>query len=198
MKKNLVASAVKSIGMALAVSACGLASAVPITYEGVLSSGVTTGGFVNDPALSGSPNDDFWSFSAVQGDVITIAVQRLNSGLDPAAILYEGVGLDTAGLLQVAAADDNLAELPGFGGPFADALISYTVVNSGQFTLQVWDFLSDAQIPGGFCYQVTLNGTPTSQQFGCNTVAEPGSLALAGMALLGVAGLRRSKKGLTA
>ena len=198
MKKIVVAGALKCVGLVLAASACGLASAVPIAYEGALTSGVTTGGFVNDPSLTGSPNDDFWFFSANQGDVITIAVQRLNSALDPATILYQGVGADTAALVQVAQADDNMQELPGFSGPFADPFISYTVVNSGQFTLQVWDFLSGPQVPGGFCYQVTLNGTPTSPQFGCQTVAEPGSLALAGIALLGVAGLRRSKKGLAA
>ncbi len=186
---------IKSTLCLAALAACGIASAVPITYEGTLSSEITTGGFIQDPSQTGSPNDDFWSFSANQGDVVLITVNRLNSDLDPALVLFEGVGTDTDQLVEVASADDNYSPLPGFGGPFSDPQIRYTVRNSGMFTVQVWDYASNTQIPGGFCYQITLNAEPTGQVYNCQatSVPEPGSLALAGLALLGVAAAVRRK-----
>ncbi|MDA1075279.1 MAG: PPC domain-containing protein [Proteobacteria bacterium] len=121
----------------------GQSAAVPIVYEGSLTSGVTVGGFINDPSQTGSPNDDFWSFSGTAGDVITLTGNRLHSDLDPAMRLYFGTGPDTAGLgAVIASADDNLAELAGFAGPFADPRISFTLPTTGDYTVQMWDFAS--------------------------------------------------------
>ncbi len=175
------------------------AHAVPIVYEGTLTPGVTVGGFIQDPALAGSPSDDFWSFSGNQGDVITLRVNRLNAALDPAITLYSGVGNDTSLLTELGGADDNLAELPGFEGPFSDPVLTFTLGGTGQYTVQVWDFASGEQIPGGFCYQITLNGAPSGPVFDCSgggRVPVPGSLPLLGLgiaalAATGVRGLRR-------
>ena len=162
--------------------------AVPIVYEGTLTPGVTVGGFINDPSQTGSPNDDFWQFSGNQGDQISLVVNRLNADLDPAMFLYEGTGTDTDLLNQIATGDDNIGELPGFEGPFSDPLISITLPSTGSYTAQVWDFLSGPQIPGGFCYQITLNGRPTSQVFDCNQgeVPVPGVLSLLALGLAGL------------
>jgi len=164
------------------------ATAVPIVYEGVLTPGVTAGGFVNDPSETGSPNDDFWSFFGTEGSTVTITVNRLTADLDPAMYLYSGVGADTGLLTFLTSADDNYLELPGFSGPFADPQIVFVLPATGLYTLQVWDFLSGPQVPGGFCYQITLNREPTGPEFGCNNVPEPTPLALFGLSLAGLAG----------
>lgn len=168
------------------------ANAVPIVYEGELEPSVTDGGFINDPSQTGSPNDDFWSFFLEVAAEITITVNRLNASLDPALTLWRGVNNDTDLLSFVAGADDNIAELPGFAGPWSDPFLTI-FLDPGSYTVQVWDFASDTQIDGGFCYQITLNRSPTGQEFGCGqtSVPEPGTLALLGLGLVGMAARRR-------
>ena len=169
-----------------------VANAVPIVLEGELTPGVTEGGFINDPSRTGSPNDDFWSFFLEQEAEITLTVNRLNAELDPAFTLWDGVAVDTDLLTFLAGADDNIAELPGFAGPFSDPQLVITL-GAGSYTVQVWDFLSGDQIAGGFCYQITLNGSPTGQEFDCGqtSVPEPGTLALLSLGLVGMAARRR-------
>ncbi len=185
----------RGIVFAAGVAAASAASAVPITYEGSLSPGVTVGGFIRDPAQTGTPNDDFWSFTGTQGQVITLVGNRLDAGLDLAFTLYLGTGTDTALLAALRSADDDISELPGFDGPFSDPRLGFTLPATGAYTVQVWDFASTA-VPDGTerCYQLTLDGSPTAPVFGCSAGPEPGSLPLLGIAALGWYGLIRRRR----
>lgn len=190
---------IRPLVLAAALCAAGTASAVPIVYQGSLTPGVTVGGFISDPSLIGSPNDDFWSFEGTAGQAIILTGNRLDPGLDLAFILYAGTGPDTTGLTQLDGADDNFAELPGFDGPFADPQLNgYVLPSTGSYTVQVWDFASTAVAEGTpRCYQLTLGGSPTAQVFNCaaSPVPEPGSLPLLGIAALGFAGLMQRRRG---
>jgi len=172
------------------IGVASIASAVPVVYEpgGPLLPGVTRVGAIGDPSLTGSPFDDFWNFSGVQGQQITLTGNRLDPGLDLAMRLYLGAGNDTNLLTLLTFADDNYPELPGFAGPFADPQIIFTLPATGMYTVQMWDFLSTPVPPNTLrCYQLTLDGEPTAQVSSCaGRVPEPGSLSLFGIALAGL------------
>lgn len=183
-----VRSVSRGVAFAAGVAAMSAASAVPITYEGSLTPGVTVGGSIRDPALTGTPNDDFWSFTGTEGQVITLVGHRLDAGLDLAFYVYRGTGTDTGQLGQeIAIADDEIPALPGLDGPFADPrLLNFSLPTTGAYTVQVWDFLS-TDVPDGTDrpYQLTLD---------ISTVPEPGGLPLLGIAALGWYGLIRRRR----
>ena len=145
-----VKSAARGFVFAAGVAAMSAASAVPITYEGALTQGVTVGGFIRDPSETGSPNDDFWSFNGIQGEVITLVGNRLDRGLDLAFYVYLGIGNDTTQLGDpIAFADDDIPTLPGFQGPFSDPrLLNFSLPATASYTVQVWDFASSAVVDG--------------------------------------------------
>ncbi|MEW6219896.1 MAG: VPLPA-CTERM sorting domain-containing protein [Thermodesulfobacteriota bacterium] len=188
MKKQTM----KKVGAAVCVVAmAGLlgvapSEAAPITYEGGITSGSTVYGYVSEPSGTGSPNDDFWHFSASAGDTITLTGQRLENSLDLALYLYQGVGTDTNQLTMIGGADDNWPELPGLEGPFADPRLTMTLASGGQYTVQMWSFASgDPGCDGQYFYQLSLEGA--------HPVPVPASLLLLGSGLTGLVAVRRRK-----
>ena len=197
MKTDFSFHVSKCLLFAVGIGAASITSAVPVIYEpgGPLLPGVTRGGAIGDPSLTGTPFDDFWDFSGVQGQQIKLTGNRLDSGLDLAMRLYLGVGNDTNLLTQIAFADDNYLELLGFAGPWADPQIIYTLQLTGMYTVQMWDYDSTPVPPGTLrCYQLTLDGEPRTGGGCVGTVSEPGSLSLLGIALAGLLGAMSRRK----
>ena len=174
----------------------GNAQAVPIIYEGSLTSGVTVNGDVPQNSYSDSSTWDFWSFSGVAGDVVTIILDRTSDQMDPGVELFFGLGGDTAGLTAfgnnppndglltyLTSDDDGGSDTPP--GPFSNSLISgFTLASTGTYTIAAYDVLGAST--GPWTYALTARGFTGS-------VPEPVSIALFGLGLAGI-GFARKKK----
>lgn len=166
----------------------GVASAAPIVYEGQLFDGITEYGSASDPLDTGS---DYWFFEAQAGDILTLVGHRLEAPFDMAVYLYSGTYADTTALpASIAFADDEIPELPGYEGPWADPqLLNFVLPGPGLYTVQVWDFLSGPGDPP-FDYQITITGTG-----GDPVVPEPATMTLLGLGIVGLAArARRNRK----
>jgi hypothetical protein len=162
--------------------------AVPITYDGTLTSGVAVNGVTTqDPFLFDEPiGADYWRFSAPAGATVLVNGRRTAGHYDMALWVFAGLFTDTdqfAGPFDqfspgfVARFDDEAA--PFVQGPFGDPQGSFRAVAGGLYTIVVTNGLSDA-------------GSPNSYALTLSTVPEPGTMALLGAGLLGVvARLRR-------
>jgi len=151
--------------------------AAPITYEGSINSGDTVFGSIQEG------EQDYWSFTANAGDFIVLTGHRLDSELDLAFDLYFGSG-DTTLLTYVTGGDDEVPELPGYDGPFADPQVSLVLSSTGTYTIDVWEFISGDISNGDYQLQLTIRPAD---------VPAPAALGLLGLGLIGVGVARRRK-----
>lgn len=182
---------VKTMTAVMAAALLGAATsaqAVPITYDGTLTSAVTASGVTTqDPFLFDEPvGADYWRFSAPAGATVLVSGRRTAGHYDMALWVFAGLFTDTdqfAGPFDqftpgfVARFDDEAA--PFVNGPFGDPQGSFRAAAGGLYTIVVTNGLSDP-------------GTPSSYALTLSAVPEPGTLALFGAGLFGVGGrLRR-------
>ncbi len=122
----------RTLLVAVSLVAAGLtaAHAAPISYKGVLVSGVPDSGDVGGFSwfLNQGSGVDFWEFSATAGTTITLRVDRLNGNLDPALSFYQGTTSADVSIFNSAASFGGLTfigslddENPPFVGPAASA-----------------------------------------------------------------------------
>lgn len=174
------------------------ASAVPIVYNDDLSDGVEEfGATVNDGLVAFDSTDyplgDYWTFSVLAGDMVTVTARRTEGEMDPVMAMWLGAFGDTddlPGLFDEFFADDELG--PAVAGAFGDPEIMFTAAADATYTISVWDHpFSGVACTGGsstfLCeYRIVVSGS--------TAVPEPGSLALFGLAMIGAAGARRKRR----
>jgi Bacterial pre-peptidase C-terminal domain/PEP-CTERM motif len=170
-------------------------NAAPIAYEGVLVPGVADTGSVGGFSwfLEEGAQVDYWRFSGVAGEIVTLSVNRLNGNLDPALSLYSGItSADTSlfsasgswgGLTFIGSLDD---EHPAFltPGPGGDPFGSFTLPSAGNYTVAIGG--STSTDAGSYPYRVTLTAvTP---------VPEPETWATLGLGLAALGFLRQRRQ----
>jgi len=164
---------------ALALIAQSAAFAVPIHYEGSITTNAPNGPTIpvtgNVGGFSFFDDDttgvDFWSFTALAGQNAFVRVTRLNSALDPIALLYSGtttadvsiwpqlsalsIGQSLGGLTLLALNDDALPP-PNNLGPGGDPFFVIRLPVTGTYTVVVAGIGSDADPAGGLPYRLSV------------------------------------------
>jgi hypothetical protein len=177
---------------------CGLtapASAVPITYSGVLYNGVTTAGVNNQtPGNQSNPvGATYFGFFANAGDNVVLFGDRQAGHYDMSFWVLSGFYTDTT---QIGGSFPGSASFSDFGddedppnipGPFGDPRSVFVAPTTGFYTVGVTNFLSG---PGGPPNPFTLNLS--------GTTPEPTTLAVFGLMAVGAYGVRRRLKKATA
>jgi hypothetical protein len=167
------------------------AAAVPIVYQGQLSSGVVVNGAVESVADPASGQGfHFWSFAGTADSIVTITGHRAVAGFDMAFELFEGTGSDTDDLSVLISADDEVPAPPGLEGPFADPqLLSFTLPSTGLYTIMVFNSIgADDGGDGLYAYTLVANDIDVVVD-----VPEPASLMMLGLGLAGLGLMRRRK-----
>ncbi|MFQ4144814.1 PEP-CTERM sorting domain-containing protein [Chlorogloeopsis sp. ULAP02] len=138
---------------AIALGAINSVQAAAVTFEGNLSFGSTQTGAVPGGDNTGNPSEwKFWSFSGNAGDIATVTVRRAVAALDPAFGVWFGTEADTSDYTDifadgattplVAIGDDDLPPaIPA--GLWGDSEATFTLPNSGLYTIAVASFASD-------------------------------------------------------
>ncbi len=180
------------------------AAADPITYEGELLSGVTAAGALPVGDYYDARDADFWQFWATAGDSVTVAVERVDSALDPAQWIYEGLYSDTSdsGLTSgthyfqnwvpaFVAFSDDVVPNPG---PYGDPFSAFVAPSTGWYTIAVTEYYS-GPLPndGDYDYEITVGGITGSPPNRQSPVPEPTMLALLTCGICGVFVSRRRK-----
>ena len=177
------------------------ASADPVVNQGTLANGVTaTGDLVPGFAVDNALGADYWTFWATTGNSVTVTVDRLDGGLDPAQFVYSGkyslttdVGLTNGtndldnGTNFIDFGDDE--DPPALPGPFGDPRSVFIAPVTGWYTVAVTSFLSSGITgeDGLYDYSITVSGITGSP------VPEPTLIALLACGACGVAWSRRRK-----
>ena len=173
--------------------------AVPIFYEGDITSGipvfgsVSGGGWVNEIASE----VDFWRFFGTAGDVIDLRGDRLDIGLDTAFSLDFGTtaadesafdnGGDFGGLNFLLIRDDEISNPGPFGDPFLD---DFVLPSTGFYTVAIGGFLSSTP-DDQYRYQLALSGATGEGGNGEPVIPEPMSMILLGSGFVGLAASRK-------
>jgi hypothetical protein len=140
----------------------------PATAQVIVHDGSITLTGVRESSSTNSFND-FFRFGATAGDTITFRVDSIGAG-DPLIRLLDQVGTL---ILQ----DDD-------GGGGLNSLITYTVLTTGDYFAAVRGFSNSV-----YNYQLTVTGLTATDT---SSVPIPGSIALLGLGLVGLARTRKT------
>ncbi|SDD34547.1 VCBS domain-containing protein [Kordiimonas lacus] len=143
---------------------------IPEISEGNLEAGSSAIGSVAQAGWYNSADpdhSDFWYVALEAGTVVTIQVDRLESALDPALFIFQGVIDDPLATFgtnidfnsepgYIGFADD---EIWRSDGPFGDPLFTFTVQETGMYTFIVTNYLSGGDHGGDFQfdYQISVD-----------------------------------------
>ena len=131
----------------------------PIIYNGELCPGVVNSGTAPVQTCCGLGTAEFWYFSAIAGDVVTIEVDRVNCEMDPSIALYKGFGDDTALSFITSADDGDPPACEPLCFSFSDPIITGMVLpTTGVYTVGVWDFISGTCAVPPLTYNVVVTG----------------------------------------
>lgn len=166
--------------------------AAPITYTATLYDGVPVIGTISQPNSSASNpvGAVYYSFFANVGAPVVVTGARLSGPYDMSFWVYSGLYSDTTQFGAnfssahpnfIAFGDDQLP--PNIPGPFGDPLVSFPAPTTGFYTVAVTNFLSNGTPP--YDFRLTATGVSSAE------IPEPGTWALIGLGLAGLAVLRR-------